>query len=159
MAQRRLLSKHDAHDIETNMVPICAGVARIVASRGHNAPFLLRIDRAVRRSIVGARPGLHLHEHNDVSITGDDVDLTTQIGRPIVTCQDDQAGLPEVAVRKVFPSAAQRRVGVQQLPLFRLAEGIAQAPEALAPKPTMDGEAALGLIASSVHSITFPRTM
>lgn len=159
MAQRRLFAEHDADDIEAHMVPIGVGVARIVAGRGHDASFLLRIDRAIRRSIIGACPGLHLDEHNDVPIAGDDVDLTTEVGSAIIPGQDRQASLAQIPVGKVFATSSKRGVGGQQLSLLRMADCVAQAPEPLTPEPLPGREATLGLIASSVHSITFPRTM
>ena len=111
MAQRELFAEDDADDVKTDVVPIRAGVTGIVASRGHDAAFLLGIDSAVGRSVVGAGPGLHLDEHNDVPFTGHDVDLAAEVGSAVVPGQDGQAGLPQIAVSKVFTATSQRRVG------------------------------------------------
>ena len=66
---------NDGDNVEADRLPYVL-VLHIVVDRLLEILQLLKVDRLFRRSEDTVLTGLHFHEHHDVAVAGNDVDIT-----------------------------------------------------------------------------------
>ena len=101
----RRLGEHDAHDIESRLVPVDAGAAGVIA-RGILQPRpLFRVHRTLRRTefVGGARLDLHKGEHR--AVPHNQVKFARAGARAVIARHHGAPVPAQVAVRQVFSHA------------------------------------------------------
>lgn len=107
----RRIGEDDGDGIEANLVPIETSSSRIAAGGADNTFLFVIVDSALGAAEFGREAGFYFDEYQCPIVASNDVDFGVSGIGPVIPRDNGEAGASEIAVRKIFTSAAERGIG------------------------------------------------
>ena len=145
------IAQHNRNRVEPHIIPRDPGACDVAAGGARDMFLLFQIDGAIGMAGFVGAACLDFHENQQIAAPRHNIDLRIDAG-PVVSGDDGEAYLAQIAMSQVFPAPAARGFGRQSVALAELPCPVAEFPEELA---GLDDPV---LSASSCHSMTLPRT-
>ena len=120
MNDRGWIREDDRDCIKPNLAPLDTGPRRVTTGRMGDTFLFLAVDGTFGAAELGGVAGLNLYENQSAVVTGDDVHFSVSGTRTVISCHNRKARAPQVAVRQIFTTPAERGVRGQCVPLAKL---------------------------------------